>query len=234
MFVQWRMGIQSRTAARTLTALATAALIGGSVAACSHVPGVYTYVPAGQEKKGGAGGAAAFDPTTYVDGIWTSKVLPTVQKDAVPATELLPALQADRAAASKKYGNQAGTGSPYAFLVRGTGTVTALDEEAPTHPVTIKVDGLTGKTADVQVVTGPVIAGTALRDAVKFIRFGDFTNQLDYADAATGLNSKVKADVLAKVKAKDLIGKKVSFAGAFSLIAPGVVLIVPTQLATSS
>jgi predicted lipoprotein len=228
------MGIQSGTAARAVSALATALLIGGSLAACSHVPGVYTYVPAGQEKATGAGGAAAFDPKTYVDGIWTSKVLPTVQKDSVPATELLPALDADQAAASKKYGNQTGTGSPYAFLVNGTGTVTALDEESPTHPLTIKVDGLSGKSADVQVVTGPVIAGTALRDAVKFITFGDFTNQLDYADAATGLNSRVKSDVLAKVKAKDLIGKKVAFAGAFSQVAPGVVLIVPTQLAAAS
>ena len=84
------------------------------------------------------------------------------------------------------------------------------------------------------MVTGPVIAGTALRDAVKFIKFSDFTNQLDYADAGHQLNTKVKADVLAKVEAKDLVGKKVTFAGAFSLVAPGVVLIVPTQLAASS
>jgi predicted lipoprotein len=92
---------------------------------------------------------------------------------------------------------------------------------------------LTGKGANVQVVTGPVIVGTALRDAVKFIKFGDFTNQLNYADAATQLNSKVKSDVLAKVTAKDLVGKKVTFAGAFSLVAPGSILIVPTELAVA-
>ena len=73
-----------------------------------------------------------------------------------------------------------------------------------------------------------------LRDGVKFIKFGDFTNQLDYADAASELNNKVKTDVLAKVKATELVGKKVSFAGAFSLVAPGVVLIVPTELAPAS
>ncbi|GAB3878749.1 DUF2291 family protein [Terrabacter terrigena] len=215
-------------------ALATALVVGGSVGACSRVPGVYTYVPAGQEKSAGAGGSVAFDAKAYVNGIWTSKVLPTVEKDAVPAAELIPALDADQGAASKKYGNQAGAGSPYAFLVKGAGTVTAADADSPTHPVTVKVDGISGKTAEIQVVTGPVIAGTGLRDAVKFIKFGDFTNQLDYADAATELNNKVKADVLAKVKAKDLVGKKVTFAGAFSLVAPGVVLVVPTQLAVGS
>ena len=217
-----------------MVGLATVVAVGASATACSRVPGVYTYVPAGQEKAAGAGGSATFDAKTYVAGIWQSKVVPTVEKDAVPVAELLPALDADQAAASKKYGNQAGTGSPYAFLVKGSGTVTAVDEEAPTHPLTVKVDGLTGKAANVQVVTGPVIAGTALRDAVKFIKFGDFTNQLDYADAATQLNNKVKTDVLAKVKAKDLVGKKISFSGAFSLVAPGVVLIVPTQLAVGS
>ena len=228
------MAIQQIVVGRTLGAAATALVVSGSVAACSHVPGVYTYVPAGQAKSQGAAGSAAFDAKTYVQSIWDSKVVPTVQKDAVPASELLPALDASQDAASKKYGNQAGTGSPYAFLVKGAGTVTAVDQEAPTHPLTVKLDGLSGKTANVQVVTGPVIAGTALRDAVKFITFGNFTNQLDYADAATELNNKVKADVLSKVRAKELVGKKVSFAGAFSLVAPGVVVIVPTQLQASS
>lgn len=228
------MGIQSKSTTRTLVGLTAALAVGASVSACSRVPGVYTYVPAGQEKSAGPGGATAFDAKTYVNGIWDSKVLPTVQKDAVAATELLPALEANQAAASKKYGNQAGTGSPYAFLVKGTGTVTGLDAEAPTHPLTVKVDGLNGKTANVQIVTGPVIAGTALRDAVKFITFGNFTNQLNYADAATELNTRVKSEVLAKVKAKDLVGKKVTFAGAFSLVAPGVVLVVPTQLEAAS
>lgn len=209
-------------------------MLGEALSGCSRVPGVYTYVPAGQQSAAGAGGAAAFNAKAYVAGIWQSKVLPTVEKDAVAATVLLPALEANQDAASKKYGHQSGTGSPYAFLIRGTGTVTAVDEEAPTHPLTIQVQGLTGKTSKVEVVTGPVIVGTALRDGVKFIKFGDFTNQLDYADAATELNNKVKSDVLAEVKAKALAGKKVNFAGAFSLVAPGSVLIVPTELAVVS
>jgi predicted lipoprotein len=231
MFVQRRMAIRE-CLKRPATALAVV-LVVGTAAGCSKVPGVYTYVPAGQAAGGGQG-PAAYDAKKYVSGIWSSKVLPTVAKDAVPATTLLPALEADQEGASKKYGNQAGTGSPYAFLLRGTGTVTGTDTESPSHPVTIKVDGLSGKTAIVQVVTGPVIAGTALRDGVKFIKFGDFTNQLNYADAATELNNKVKTEVLSKVKAADLVGKKVTFAGAFSLVAPGSVAIVPTELAAAS
>src|SRR3954453_5263960 len=205
MDVQRRMAIHSRR--RGSTVLAAGLLVVALSSACSHVPGVYTYVPAGEATASGAAGGQAFDAKQYVDGIWKDKVLSTVDQQAVDATTLLPALASDQEAASKQYGSQAGTGSPFAFLVRGTGTVTEVDEEAPSHPVTVKVDGLEGKDSSVQVVTGPVIAGTALRDAVKFIKFSDFTNQLDYADAGTGLNEKVKSDVLAGMSAKDLVGK---------------------------
>jgi predicted lipoprotein len=213
-----------------LLAVLTAAAL---TTACSHVPGVYTYVPASEATASGAAGGTAFDAKQYVESVWKDKVLPTVDQQAVDAATLLPALASDQDAASKQYGSQAGTGSPFAFLVRGSGTVTEVDEDSPSHPVTVQVDGLKGDGSTVQVVTGPVIAGTALRDAVKFIKFSDFTNQLDYADAGTQLNAKVKTEVLAKVDPKSLVGKKVDFAGAFSLVAPGAVLIVPTQLAAA-
>lgn len=222
-----------RTRGRAL-ALLLAASVAALTSACSHVPGVYTYVPASEATASGAAGSTAFDAEKYVDGIWQDKVLPTIDQQAVDAATLLPALASDQDGASKQYGNQAGTGSPYAFLTRGTGTVTKVDEDSPSHPVTIQVDGLKGDGSTVQVVTGPVIAGTALRDAVKFIKFSDFTNQLDYADAGTQLNAKVKTEVLAKVDPASLVGKKVDFAGAFSLVAPGSVLIVPTHLAAAS
>jgi predicted lipoprotein len=234
MFVQWRMAIQPQRCKRAGVSLVASAALAAALTGCSHVPGVYTYVPASEATASGGGNAAAFDAKAYVEKNWAEKVLPAVETDAVDAATLLPALAADQDAASKQYGSQAGTGSPYAFLTRGSGTVTKVDEENPSHPLTIQLDGTTGKDGTVQVVTGPVIAGTALRDGVKFIHFSDFTNQLDYADVGTELNSKVKADVLAAVDAKSLVGTKVDFAGAFSLVAPGSILVVPTQLEPAS
>ena len=38
-----------------------------------------------------------------------------------------------------------------------------------------------GKPTTVVLQIGPVIFGTALRDALPFIAFGDFVNQIDYA-----------------------------------------------------
>lgn len=221
-----------RLHAATVLTLCALALTG-----CAKVPGVYTYVSAADKSAAAAAPGAqdgAFDAKAYVAKNWQSRVLPTVEKDAVPATELLPALASDQQGASTKYGNQAGTGSPYAFLVRGTGTVTKVDADAPTHPLTVQVEGLSGAAGSVQVVTGPVIAGAALRDAVKFVKFSDFTNQLDYADVGTELNNQVKSTVLGSITAADLVGKKITFAGAFSLVAPGVVVIVPTELKAAS
>ena len=202
----------------------------GSLTACSEVPGVYVY-----EKDGAtaAGGATAFDPKTYVDGIWASRVVPTVQQNAVDVTTVAAAIAKDPEAAGEQYGKRSGTGSPYAFMVKGTGTVTGIDTDAPTGPLTVEVPGTGGaKAVTLSIATGPVIAGTALRDAVGIV-FGDFTNQIDYANVANEINSRAKTDVIAKVPVKELKGKKVTFAGAFSSLAPGSILLVPTELSAS-
>jgi predicted lipoprotein len=205
--------------------LGLAALV--SISACARVPGVYVYERSGS-KAGGS--SAAFDPKAYVDGIWSSKIVPTVHEKAIDVTTIAAAIAKDPDAAGKKYGHQAGTGSPYAYLAKGSGTVTKVDTSAPTGPVTVRVPAPAGKDATVTVITGPVIAGTALRDGVGFISFGDFTNQIAYADVANQINAKVKADVTSKLDVKSLTGKKVTFYGAFSGLIPGQILLVPTEL----
>jgi predicted lipoprotein len=199
-----------------------------SVSACARVPGIYVYERSGSK---GGGSSAAFDPKTYVDGIWASKIVPTVHEKAVDVTTLSAAIADDPDAAGKKYGHQAGTGSPFAYLAKGSGTVTKVDTSAPTGPVTVRVPAPAGKGAvTVTVITGPVIAGTALRDGVGFISFGDFTNQIAYADVANQINARVKSDVTSKVDVKALTGKKLTFYGAFSAVVPGQIPLVPTEL----
>jgi predicted lipoprotein len=212
---------------RRLLATATAIAVALAVSACSKLPGIYVYEKDGQA----AGASGATDPKTYVDDNWAQKIVPTVHDKAVDVTTVAAAIDQDPAAAGKQYGQQAGTGSPYAFMVKGTGTVTDVDTEAPTGPVTVEVPGKTP--LKVTIATGPVIAGTALRDAVGFIAFGDFTNQIDYAEVANQINDRVKTDVIAKVDRAALKGKKVEFYGAFSALAPGTIFLVPTELAVS-
>lgn len=212
---------RGRTISRRLSSLVLSVV---AVAGCGHVPGLYTY-----EGKNGAtagGGAAAFNAQSYVQGIFASKIVPTVHAKAVDAGTLLPAITADATAAGKKYGTQSGVGSPYSYLIKGTGTVTKYDDSDPTGPVTVKLAG--GQT--VTITTGPVLIGTALRDAVGFIAFSQFTNQIDFLDVATQINAMVKTTVLAKIDKAKLTGKKVSFEGAFSLLDPTSIVIIPTVL----
>jgi predicted lipoprotein len=221
MFTRRRINMHGRSGQGVVIA---ALLVTVLLAACSKVPGVYTYVSA---KSGASGEGGAFSPKSYVDQIWASKVLPTVQAKAQPATTLLAALKADPAGTGKKFGKQSGVGGPYSYLIKGTGTVTKYDKSSPTGPLTLT---LTGTKQQIYIATGPVLAGTSLRDAVGFIDFNQFANQIDYAAAGDALNAKVKTEVIAKTPPQTLVGKKISFAGAFTALSPDSVLVIPTQL----
>ena len=214
--------IYIQTGRRALLAVAVAAGLLLTLGACGGVPGIYTY----ENQHQGAKAAAGFDAKSYVDTIWKSKVLPAVDKNAVEAATLLDAIATNPDEAAKKYAKVSGTGAAPAFLIKGQGRVTAIDTSAPTGPVTVALAGDPGKT--VTLVTGPVIAGTAIRDAVGFITFGQFTNQIDYADVATQLNDRVRSDVAAKLDKASLTGKTLTFEGAFSLLSPTVISVVPT------
>ena len=210
---------------------AVLALVAALTAGCSKVPGVYVYEKDGQAAAAKAGGGA--DPKAYVAENWAAKIVPTVHAKAVDVTTVAAAIAKDPAAAGKQYGHQSGTGSPFAYLVKGEGTVTDLDTSVPTGPMTVEIDQKGGKPLKVSIATGPVIAGTAIRDAVGFIGFGDFTNQIDYAEVANQINLKAKSEVLAKVDLKSIKGRTVAFYGAFSALSPGTMFVVPTELSVS-
>lgn len=211
--------------ARLLTA-GTVITLSSAAAGCA-VPGLWTY--SGPTSAGGASSAissgTAFDAATYAGSVWDSKVLPAVDARAVDADTLLKELKADPAAAGKKYGVVPSSGAAPSFLVTGSGTVTAVDTASPTGPVSVALAG--GE--EVELMTGPVILGTALRDAVG-IGFGDFTNQIDYQNAATALNTHVKESVIHGVDLSTLKGKKVDFRGAFTHLAGAPINIVPISL----
>jgi predicted lipoprotein len=170
-----------------------------------------------------ATGRAAFDPASYGDKTFP-KAVSTLEQSAVPLAKLHAALRKDQDAAGERYGKRQGS-SPYSFSTTGEGV--AGKAEGGLMPVQVK--GLP-KDVRVSLQVGPAINGTAIRDAVGFIEFGQFTNQVEYAAAATALNNKVKQEVLEGIDPKRLAGKRVSFLGAFSLVTPSVVTITPVRL----
>jgi predicted lipoprotein len=173
------------------------------------------------------GGRPAFDPQQYGEETYP-KVVSTLEQNAEPLPKLAAALAKDPEAAGEQFGNRAGN-SPYAFPVSAEGVA----GEAKDGTLPVKVKGVP-KDVTVSVQVGPAIPGTAIRDAVGFIEFGQFVNQVEYADAATALNDQVKAQVLEDLDAASLEGKKVQVLGAFTYLAPTVVTITPVKLEAGS
>jgi predicted lipoprotein len=165
-----------------------------------------------------------FDPAAFGAENYEAKVVPIIQKSAVELPVLLKALNDDKDAAGAKYGKRQGT-SPYNFAVKGTGVA----GEARSGLLPVTVEGLPGDTR-VSIQIGPAVNGTALRDAAGYITFGQFVNQVEYADAATALNNQMRQKLLNGLDAAAMKGKKISFTGAFSLLTPQTVTITPVAI----
>ena len=134
---------------------------------------------------------AAFNATTYVQGIWP-RVL---------------------AEAEAKAGAVAQTPGAGARFVSATGTVTRVDTASRVGLAHVRV-GSGRDAADVALQVGPVLRGTALRDALDFIQFSDFANQSDFAAVGNALNDHVLQTVLPSTDLASLAGRTISFVGA--------------------
>jgi predicted lipoprotein len=162
--------------------------------------------------------APAFDPEKYVGSIWESRVLPAADRAAVDV----------RTVGQGSSGGAAADGRPLrAIFVKGTATVTEVDRKS-----LVGLARLTsGPPAAIQI--GPVLRGTALRDALDFIQFADFVNQLEFAAVANALNARVITDVIGPLSLDDLAGREVTFVGAVALPAAPTLEIVPVRLRIS-
>ena len=82
----------------------------------------------------------------------------------------------------------------------------------------------------VTIQSGPVIKGNSLRDAMPFINFQNFTNQIDFAEVGRAFNGRVTTEL------KDAIdalapGQTIDYAGTFSLnSASDKILLTPVLI----
>ncbi|MBG1232341.1 DUF2291 family protein [Aestuariivirga litoralis] len=151
---------------------------------------------------------------------------PDVQKfileHAVDSKELGAAIATDATAAGTKYGVATNTGPVIPVTFTGTAG------EGSSGIYKVAVDGLPEGTL-VRVQMGPAINGTDLRDATGTIKFGQFTNQIEYQDAGSALNNEMKKQTLAGIDAANLTGKKITVTGVFKLINPKGWLVTPVK-----
>ena len=169
----------------------------------------------------------AFDAPTWVATNWSSRVVPTIEKSAVPLGVLRKELADSGAAATQRYRSGTGSGRP-SFLVSGSARVLAVDTTSRSGVARLDLQPFDGS-PDAELQIGPVFRGTALRDALPFIRFDDFTNQMEYASVSRVLHERVADSVVAKIGRARLAGRVIEFEGAFSED-PGIPLITPVTL----
>jgi predicted lipoprotein len=204
------------------------AILALSLALSSCVP--WTVRPIGGETDASAG-PAAVSPSAYVDSIWAAKLLPAVMNAAVDARTLLDALAASPQDAMARYGHREANGPVY-FMVKGEGVVTSLDTRSRAGLALVDLAPFDGR-PDLSIQIGPVLRGTALRDATGIVRFTDFVNQLQFADVGNELNERVLNAVLATLDKARLKGRVVTFAGvltAESNAEPPLRELIPVKL----
>jgi predicted lipoprotein len=174
--------------------------------------------------------AGAFDAERYVDTIWDAQASPYWTKTAAPFPDLAATIDRDLDAAGAREGRRAGDGSPWTFVAKGRGVVTAVDTAARGGRVTVAMPAAGGQARDVQIQVGPVVSGSTLRDSLPFVTFNDFSNQIAYAEVGGAMSRKAVAQ--ARPVAQGLkVGDAVAFVGAFALSKAGdPILLTPVRL----
>lgn len=158
-----------------------------------------------------------FDAARYVASIWDSRIIPSASSSAVDLTRALSDAKGANAPAR-------------AMLVSGTGVVTSVDTRSRVGLAQIDLAPGDGQ-PDAAIQIGPVLRGSALRDAVGFIRFEDFANQIDHARVAGALNTRVIESVLRDLDKPDALrGRTIEFRGAAVIGSAAAPEIVPVTL----
>jgi predicted lipoprotein len=164
----------------------------------------------------------------FADKVWESKVLPAIQEKAQDIAKILPEIRADPASAGQKYGRREST-NPYNYVVKGSGKVIEVHTESQAGTIVLEIPGLEEKIA---LQIGPVVRGTALRDATGAAPFDQFSNQLDYADVSKEMNIRAVKTAFAGSDLSSLSGKTITFFGAFTFDprSKGPILVTPVKV----
>ena len=149
-----------------------------------------------------------FDAKAYVENIWKSKIIPTISNEANEITFILDELFENKEIAEEKYGARSGTGS-YSFMIKGMGEVKSLNTASRVGTLSIELQKK--YEAKIFITLGPVIKKDSIRDAVKFIQFNDFVNQLDFADVSRIIRTRVLNEIIGPLNLKEICGSKNQF-----------------------
>lgn len=175
-------------------------------------------------------GEKKFSAGDDVAGFWESQAIPELKEKAVDLKVLLGEANGDLKSLAEKYGKYSmGTSGELSFVVKGSGEVLSVDTEKKAGIIVVKLAEYSG-TEEIKIQVGSVIKGSSVRDSLSFIKFGDYTNQGDYAAVSQSINAIIMDTVINPEKAKGLRGKTIDFIGCFTVDSTGVILITPIEI----
>jgi predicted lipoprotein len=107
--------------------------------------------------------------------------------------------------------------------------VTEIHNQSQAGTAIVEIPGLDEKVA---LQIGPLVRGTALRDATGVVSFNQFCNQLNYADVSKEMNLRALKAAFANLDPASLAGKTVTFFGAFTFDphSKSLILITPVKI----
>ena len=167
-----------------------------------------------------------FDPKAFVDRIWESKLIPTINEKAVDLSLVLGKIKPDDSGfasidslipITNNYGLIT-VGEAHAYIVKGQGKVVNVNTKTSIGTLELILDGYTGL-IKILFYIGPRIPSdeSSVRDAVGFINFGDFKEQTEYGKVALELNKRSMFQVNLPPDKDSLQGKMISFYGVFTI-----------------
>jgi predicted lipoprotein len=218
-------------ASRTRTAIGALVAFAFIVFLCLRPPFVIKPLPPAASSGTAGIASTTNDANAFVEPIWNSKVIPTILAKAVDALVLLPEIRANPEAAGQKYGRREAT-NPFNYLIKGSGKVTQVNTESRAGTMTVEI-GNDSNHETINLQIGPVVIGTALRDATGLVSFNQFTNQIDYAGVSKEMNLRALKDALAGRDPANFAGKTIQFLGAFTFDPKSTtpVRVTPVKLA---
>lgn len=176
-------------------------------------------------------GQSDFNAGDNVAEFWESQALPELTEKAVDLGEFLTQSEGEFKSLADEHGSYSmGDSGELSYTVKGSGTITAVDTESKAGKMTVKLDDYSGA-EEVFIQVGTVIKGSSIRDSLSFIKFGDYTNQQDYAAVSQSINNIVMEEVINPDSAHEMEGKKVTFLGCFTVSDNTTILITPVELA---
>jgi predicted lipoprotein len=201
-------------------------IVGVAVLLFLMLSGVYGFTVVSIEDAEKAVQSETFDPVAYVDGIWDAKLIPAFNEKAVELPKILSEMKPgsdgtapkdELIAIANKYGSIT-VGEAHVYMVKGSGKIVAVNTATSLGTVEVTLDGYAGP-IKVLLYVGTRIPSdeTSVRDSAGFITFGDFKEQTEYGKVASEINKRVLSTVISGIDKNNLIGKTISFKGAFTI-----------------